>query len=109
LQIIQLIGQQPIWRAQDSSGNSVVEISCRQHDYPRLSQLSRKEGLIGEILVKAQLITQEQLKRSCAFRKDPLTGRDLGASAAHQEDIIKVILNQIWGGHDLFVEDGTFL
>jgi hypothetical protein len=72
-----------------------------------------KKDLIGEILVKAQLITEEQLERVLKIQKETLKyiGEilvELGLLT--KEDILKVITTQIYETiYDLFWwEDGAF-
>ena len=114
-EIIQLIGQQlktgvlRIRRAKD-----LVEIHFVDgmivHVY---SNYRGKKDLIGEILVKAQLITEEQLERVLRIQKETL--KYLGEILVElqlltKDHIIKVIITQIYETvYDLFWwEDGTF-
>ncbi len=114
-EIIQLIGQQlktGILRIR--RGKNLVEISFVDgmivHVY---SNYRGKKDLIGEILVKAQLITEEQLERVLKIQKETLKyiGEilvELGLLT--KEDILKVITTQIYETiYDLFWwEDGVF-
>ncbi|MBM4338086.1 MAG: DUF4388 domain-containing protein [Deltaproteobacteria bacterium] len=114
-EIIQLIGQQlktGVLRIR--RGKSLVEISFVDgmivHVY---TNYRGKKDLIGEILVKAQLITDEQLERVLKLQKETLKyiGEilvELGLLT--KEDILKVITTQIYETiYDLFWwEDGTF-
>ncbi len=114
-EIIQLIGQQlktGVLRIR--RGKNLVEISFVDgmivHVY---SNYRGKKDLIGEILVKAQLITEEQLERVLKIQKETLKyiGEilvELGLLT--KEDILKVITTQIYETiYDLFWwEDGVF-
>src|SRR3990170_4186414 len=114
-EIIQLIGQQlKTGVLKIRRGKSVVEISFVDgmivHVY---SNYRGKKDLIGEILVKAQLITEEQLERVLKIQKETL--KYLGEILVElglltKEDILKVITTQIYETiYDLFWwEDGTF-
>ena len=114
-EIIQLIGQQlKTGVLKIRRGKSLVEISFVDgmivHVY---SNYRGKKDLIGEILVKAQLITDEQLERVLKLQKETLKyiGEilvELGLLT--KEDIQKVITTQIYETiYDLFWwEDGTF-
>ena len=71
-----------------------------------------KKDLIGEILVKAQLITEEQLERVLRIQKETL--KYLGEILVElglltKEDVLKVISTQIYETiYDLFWwEDGS--
>jgi len=114
-EIIQLIGQQlktgvlKIRRSKD-----LVEIHFVDgmivHVY---SKYRGKKDLIGEILVKAQLITEEQLERVLKIQKDTL--KYLGEILVElqlltKDDVLKVISTQIYETiYDLFWwEDGNF-
>lgn len=114
-EIIQLIGQQlktGVLRVQ--RGKNLVEIYFLDgmivHVY---SNYRGKKDLIGEILVKAHLITEEQLERALRIQKETL--KYLGEILVeHQlitkDDILKVISTQIYETiYDLFWwEDGNF-
>ena len=114
-EIIQLIGQQlKTGVLKIRRGKNLVEISFVDgmivHVY---SNYRGKKDLIGEILVKAQLITDEQLERVLKIQKETLKyiGEilvELGLLT--KEDILKVITTQIYETiYDLFWwEDGTF-
>jgi hypothetical protein len=114
-EIIQLIGQQlKTGVLKIRRGKSLVEISFVDgmivHVY---SNYRGQKDLIGEILVKAQLITEEQLERVLKLQKETLKyiGEilvELGLLT--KEDILKVITTQIYETiYDLFWwEDGTF-
>jgi hypothetical protein len=114
-EIIQLIGQQlKTGVLKIRRGKSLVEISFVDgmivHVY---SNYRGKKDLIGEILVKAQLITDEQLERVLKLQRETLKyiGEilvELGLLT--KEDILKVITTQIYETiYDLFWwEDGTF-
>src|SRR4030066_2240950 len=72
-----------------------------------------KKDLIGEILVKAQLITEEQLERVLKIQKETL--KYLGEILVElglltKDDVLKVISTQVYETvYDLFWwEDGTF-
>jgi hypothetical protein len=114
-EIVQLIGQQlktgvlKIRRAKD-----LVEIHFVDgmivHVY---SNYRGKKDLIGEILVKAQLISEEQLDRVLKIQKDTL--KYLGEILVElqlltKDDVLKVISTQIYETiYDLFWwEDGNF-
>lgn len=114
-EIIQLIGQQlktGVLRVR--RGKKLVEIyfvdGMIVHVY---SNYRGEKDLIGEILVKAQLITQEQLERVLRIQKETL--KYLGEILVElklitKEDILKVISTQIYETiYDLFWwEDGIF-
>jgi hypothetical protein len=114
-EIIQLIGQQlktGILRIR--RGKDLVEIHFVDgmivHVY---SNYRGKKDLIGEILVKAQLITEEQLERVLKIQKDTL--KYLGEILVElqlltKDDVLKVISTQIYETiYDLFWwEDGNF-
>jgi hypothetical protein len=114
-EIIQLIGQQlktgvlRIRRAKD-----IVEIHFVDgmivHVY---SNYRGKKDLIGEILVKAQLITEDQLERVLKIQKETL--KYIGEILVElqlltKDDVLKVISTQIYETiYDLFWwEDGNF-
>ena len=114
-EIIQLIGQQlktGILRIRRSK--DLVEINFVDgmivHVY---SNCRGKKDLIGEILVKAELITQDQLDRVLKIQKETL--KYLGEILVElqlltKEDVLKVISTQIYETiYDLFWwEDGQF-
>jgi len=114
-EIVQLIGQQlktGVLKVQ--RGKKLVEIyfvdGMIVHVY---SNYRGKKDLIGEILVKAKLITQEQLERVLRIQKG--TPKYLGEILVElqlltKDDILKVISTQIYETiYDLFWwEDGTF-
>jgi hypothetical protein len=114
-EIIQLIGQQlktGILRIH--RGKNLVEIHFVDgmivHVY---SNYRGKKDLIGEILVKAQLITEEQLERVLKIQKETL--KYLGEILVElqlltKDHVLKVISTQIYETiYDLFWwEDGTF-
>jgi hypothetical protein len=114
-EIIQLIGQQlktGVLRIR--RGKNLVEIHFVDgmivHVY---SNYRGKKDLIGEILVKAQLITEEQLERVLRIQKETL--KYLGEILVElqlltKNDVLKVISTQIYETiYDLFWwEDGTF-
>jgi hypothetical protein len=114
-EIIQLIGQQlktGILRIH--RGKNLVEIHFVDgmivHVY---SNYRGKKDLIGEILVKAQLITEEQLERVLRIQKETL--KYLGEILVElqlltKDHVLKVISTQIYETiYDLFWwEDGTF-
>src|SRR4030042_5547520 len=114
-EIIQLIGQQlktGILRVR--RGKNLAEIHFVDgmivHVY---SNYRGKKDLIGEILVKAKLITQQQLERVLRIQKG--THKYLGEILVElqlltKEDILKIISNQVYETiYDLFWwEDGTF-
>jgi len=114
-EIIQLIGQQlKTGVLKIRRGKSLVEISFVDgmivHVY---SNYRGKKDLIGEILVKAELITDEQLERVLKVQKETLKyiGEilvELGLLT--KEDILKVITTQIYETiYELFWwEDGAF-
>ena len=114
-EIIQLIGQQlKTGVLKIRRGKSTVEIyfvdGMIVHVY---SNYRGKKDLIGEILVKAQLITEEQLERVLKIQKETL--KYLGEILVElqlltKEDVLKVISTQIYETiYDLFWwEDGTF-
>jgi len=114
-EIIQLIGQQlktGVLKIQ--RGKNVVEISFVDGMIVHVfSNYRGKQDLIGEILVKAQLITQEQLERVLRIQKE--TFKYLGEILVElqllsKEDVLKVISTQIYETiYDLFWwEDGDF-
>jgi hypothetical protein len=114
-EIIQLIGQQlktGVLRIR--RGKNIVEIyfvdGMIVHVY---SNYRGEKDLIGEILVKAQLITEEQLERVLRIQKETL--KYLGEILVElqlltKEDVLKVISTQIYETiYDLFWwEDGIF-
>ncbi len=114
-EIIQLIGQQlKTGVLKIHRGKNLVEIYFVDgmiiHIY---SNYRGKKDLIGEILVKAQLITEEQLDRVLKIQKETL--KYLGEILVElglltKDDILKVISTQIYETiYDLFWwEDGTF-
>ncbi len=114
-EIIQLIGQQlKTGILKIRRGKDLVEIHFVDgmivHVY---SNYRGKKDLIGEILVKAQLITEEQLERVLRIQKDTL--RYLGEILVElqlltKDDVLKVISTQIYETiYDLFWwEDGQF-
>ncbi len=114
-EIIQLIGQQlKTGVLKIRRGKSVVEIyfvdGMIVHVY---SNYRGKKDLIGEILVKAQLITEEQLERVLRIQRDTL--KYLGEILVElqlltKDDVLKVISTQIYETiYDLFWwEDGNF-
>jgi hypothetical protein len=114
-EIIQLIGQQlKTGVLKIRRGKDIVEISFVDgmivHVY---SNYRGKKDLIGEIFVKAQLITEEQLERVLRIQKE--TFKYLGEILVElqlltKEDVLKVISTQIYETiYDLFWwEDGDF-
>jgi hypothetical protein len=114
-EIIQLIGQQlktGVLRIR--RGKDLVEIHFVDgmivHVY---SSYRGKKDLIGEILVKAELITQDQLDRVLKVQKESL--KYLGEILVElqlltKDDVLKVISTQIYETiYDLFWwEDGQF-
>src|SRR4030066_1340964 len=114
-EIIQLIGQQlKTGILKIRRGKSTVEIyfvdGMIVHVY---SNYRGKKDLIGEILVKAELITEEQLERVLKIQKDTL--KYLGEILVElqlltKDDVLKVISTQIYETiYDLFWwEDGHF-
>jgi hypothetical protein len=114
-EIIQLIGQQlktgvlKIRRSKD-----LVEIHFVDGMIVHVfSNYRGKKDLIGEILVKAQLITEEQLERVLKIQKETL--KYLGEILVEfqlltKDDVLKVISTQIYETiYDLFWwEDGNF-
>jgi hypothetical protein len=114
-EIIQLIGQQlKTGVLKIRRGKNIVEISFVDgmivHVY---SNYRGKKDLIGEIFVKAQLITEEQLNRVLRIQKETL--KYLGEILAElqlltKEDVLKVVSTQIYETiYDLFWwEDGNF-
>ena len=114
-EIIQLIGQQlktGVLRIR--RGRNLVEIHFVDgmivHIY---SNYRGKKDLIGEILVKAELITDEQLDRVLKIQKDTL--KYLGEILVElqlltKDDVLRVISTQIYETiYDLFWwEDGQF-
>lgn len=114
-EIIQLIGQQlktGVLRIR--RGKDLVEIHFVDgmivHVY---SNYRGKKDLIGEILVKAELITQDQLDRVLKIQKESL--KYLGEILVElqlltKDDVLKVISTQIYETiYDLFWwEDGQF-
>ena len=114
-EIIQLIGQQlKTGVLKIRRGKNLVEIyfvdGMIVHVY---SNYRGKKDLIGEILVKAQLITEEQLERVLKIQKETL--KYLGEILVElqlltKDDVLKVISTQIYETiYDLFWwEDGNF-
>jgi hypothetical protein len=114
-EIIQLIGQQlKTGVLKIRRGKELVEIHFVDgmivHIY---SNYRGKKDLIGEILVKAQLITEEQLERVLKIQKDTL--KYLGEILVElqlltKDDVLKVISTQIYETiYELFWwEDGNF-
>jgi hypothetical protein len=114
-EIIQLIGQQlKTGVLKIRRGKDLVEIHFVDgmivHIY---SNYRGKKDLIGEILVKAQLISEEQLDRVLKIQKESL--KYLGEILVElqlltKEDVLKVISTQIYETiYDLFWwEDGNF-
>ena len=114
-EIIQLIGQQlKTGVLKIRRGKDIVEISFVDgmvvHIY---SNYRGKKDLIGEIFVKAQLITEEQLNRVLRIQKETL--KYLGEILVElqlltKEDVLKVVSTQIYETiYDLFWwEDGIF-
>jgi hypothetical protein len=114
-EIIQLIGQQlKTGVLKIRRGKDLVEIHFVDgmivHIY---SNYRGKKDLIGEILVKAQLISEEQLERVLKIQKETL--KYLGEILVElqlltKEDVLKVISTQIYETiYDLFWwEDGNF-
>jgi hypothetical protein len=114
-EIIQLIGQQlKTGVLKIRRGKELVEVHFVDgmivHIY---SNYRGKKDLIGEILVKAQLITEEQLERVLKIQKDTL--KYLGEILVElqlltKDDVLKVISTQIYETiYELFWwEDGHF-
>jgi len=114
-EIVQLIGQQlKTGVLKIRRGKDLVEIHFVDgmivHVY---SNYRGKKDLIGEILVKAQLITEEQLERVLKIQKDTL--KYLGEILVElqlltKDDVLKVISTQIYETiYELFWwEDGQF-
>ena len=114
-EIIQLIGQQlKTGVLTIRRGKKLVEIyfvdGMIVHVY---SNFRGKKDLIGEILVKAKIITEEQLDRVLRIQKD--TFKYLGEILVElrlltKDDVLKVISTQIYETiYDLFWwEDGIF-
>jgi hypothetical protein len=114
-EIIQLIGQQlKTGVLKIRRGKKVVEIYFVDGMIVHVfSNYRGKKDLIGEILVKAKLITQEQLERVLRIQKD--THKYLGEILVElqlltKDDVLKVITTQVYETiYDLFWwEDGTF-
>src|SRR4030043_2018040 len=114
-EIIQLIGQQlktgvlKIRRAKDTAEIHFVD-GMIVHVY---TNYRGKKDLIGEILVKAKLITDEQLERVLKIQKETL--KYIGEILVElrfltKDDVLKVISTQIYETiYDLFWwEDGNF-
>jgi hypothetical protein len=114
-EIIQLIGQQlktgvlKIRRAKDIAEIHFVD-GMIVHVY---TNYRGKKDLIGEILVKAKLITDEQLERVLKIQKETL--KYIGEILVElrfltKDDVLKVISTQIYETiYDLFWwEDGNF-
>jgi hypothetical protein len=114
-EIIQLIGQQlKTGVLTIRSGNRLVEVffvdGMIVHVY---SNYRGKKDLLGEILVKAKIITEEQLEQVLRAQKG--TAKYLGEILVKRQlitkdDVLKVITTQIYETiYDLFWwEDGTF-
>ena len=114
-EIIQLIGQQlKTGVLSIRRGKKIVEIyfvdGMIVHVFPNYRG---KKDLIGEIMVKAKLITEEQLERVLRIQKGTL--KYLGEILVElqlltKDDVLKVITNQVYETiYDLFWwEDGTF-
>jgi hypothetical protein len=114
-EIIQLIGQQfKTGVLKIRRGKSLAEIyfidGMIVHVY---SNYRGRKDLIGEILVKAQLITEEQLEQTLKIQRE--TSKYLGEILVElgmlkKEDILKVISTQVYETiYDLFWwEDGSF-
>ncbi|MFB3885024.1 MAG: DUF4388 domain-containing protein [Thermodesulfobacteriota bacterium] len=114
-EVLQLIGQQlktGVMRIE--KGKKLVEIyfvdGMIVHVY---SNYRGKKDLIGEIFVKAQLITQDQLERVLRIQKE--TRKYLGEifvelQLLKKEDVLKVISTQVYETiYDLFWwEEGEF-
>ena len=114
-EIIQLIGQQlKTGVLKIRRGKNRVEIFFVDGMIIHVHSNYRGEkDLIGEILVKAQLITEEQLERVLRIQKETL--KYLGEVLVElqlltKEDVLKVISTQIYETiYDLFWwEEGTF-
>ena len=114
-EIIQLIGQQlKTGVLKIRRGKDIVEISFVDGMIVHVfSNYRGKKDLIGEIFVKAQLITEEQLERVLGIQKE--TFKYLGEILVElqlltKEDVLKVISTQIYETiYDLFWwEDGDF-
>jgi len=114
-EIIQLIGQQlKTGVLKIRRGKDLVEIHFVDGMIVHVfSNYRGKKDLIGEILVKAQLITEEQLERVLKIQKDTL--KYLGEILVEfqlltKDDVLKVISTQIYETiYDLFWwEDGNF-
>src|SRR3990172_7209456 len=115
-EIIQLIGQQlKTGVLKIRRGKDLVEIHFVDgmivHIY---SNYRGKKDLIGEILVKAQLITEEQLERVLRIQKETI--KYLGEILVElqlltKDHVLKVISTQIYETiYDLFWwEDGEFI
>ena len=114
-EIVQLIGQQlktGVLKIRRSK--SLVEIYFVDGMIVHVFTNYRgKKDLIGEILVKAQLITEDQLERVLRIQKETL--KYLGEILVElqlltKDDVLKVISTQIYETiYDLFWwEDGTF-
>ena len=114
-EIIQLIGQQlktGVLRIR--KGKKIVEIYFVDGMIVHVfSNYRGKKDLIGEILVKAKLISEDQLERVLRIQKG--THKYLGEILVElqlltKEDILKVISNQVYETiYDLFWwEDGIF-
>ena len=114
-EIIQLIGQQlKTGILKIRRGKNSVEIYFVDGMIVHVhSNYRGKKDLIGEILVKAQLITEEQLERVLHLQKETL--KYLGEILVElqlltKDDVLKVISTQIYETiYDLFWwEDGSF-
>jgi hypothetical protein len=114
-EILQLIGQQlKTGVLKINKGKKLIEIyfvdGMIVHVY---SNYRGKKDLIGEIFVKAQFITQEQLERVLRIQKETL--KYLGEIFVElqlltKEDVLKVISTQVYEAiYDLFWwEEGEF-
>ena len=114
-EIIQLIGQQlKTGVLKIRKGKKLVEIYFVDGMIVHVfSNYRGKKDLIGEILVKAKLITEEQLERVLRIQKETL--KYLGEILVElqlltKDDVLKVISTQIYETiYDLFWwEDGIF-
>jgi hypothetical protein len=114
-EIIQLIGQQlKTGVLTIRKGKKLVEISFVDGMIVHVfSNYRGKKDLIGEILVKAKIISEEQLERVLRIQKGTL--KYLGEILVElqfltKDDVLKVISTQIYETiYDLFWwEDGTF-
>ncbi len=114
-EILQLIGQQlktGVLKIQ--KGKKLVEVHFVDGSIVHVySNFRGKKDLIGEIFVKAQLISQEQLERVLRIQKE--TNKYLGEifvelQLLKKEDVLKVISTQVYETiYDLFWwEEGEF-